>query len=520
MSGAYGPLAATRLGRAARAAALVVLVASAAGAGLAGLAGCGGDPPLTIVLVSLDTTRPDHLSAYGYDRETTPTLARLAREGTRFTHARSTTSWTLPSHMSLFTGLPPALHDVVIDFQSLDLGHRTLGQIFKQAGFQTAGVFSAPYVHGKYGFARGMDYYERATTEPMLFDLPPAAQKEQIGLREEIGHREVTSQLVTDRALNLLELLHGPRRLFFLHYFDAHYDYLAPKPITARFIDPNYQGPITGRNVLSVVETLGEHPPAADVAQLEGYYDAELAWIDSNLARLLARQEARGELDRTLVVVVADHGEAFFEHGRYGHRFDLHDEVLRVPLLVWAPGRVPAGRVIEDDVSLIDVLPTLMDYAGIPPESSLDGRSLKPLIDGGRLPPRPVTAALSFFPPPPPLGHYLKQDALIEQGLKLVRHEQIPWDPSPETQRKIDSPPTPGTQQFDVYDLVADPGELHDLAETGDPRVEAMKQAFEAEQQRLSGRRAAFRALGSGGPITDMSLFDILRQNGYLGEGK
>ncbi|HZL99156.1 MAG TPA: sulfatase [Planctomycetota bacterium] len=492
-----------------------LLAALLVAAALTGTSGCGGRAaPLTILLISLDTTRPDHLSAYGYDRETTPTLARLAREGARFTNARSTTSWTLPSHMSLFTGLPPGLHEVVIDFQSLDRGRRTLGEIFQGAGFRTAGVFSAPYVHGKYGFGRGMEYYERGTLEPMALDLPPAQQRLQLGRREQIGHHEVTSERVTDRGLNLLDLLDAPRVLCFLHYFDAHYDYLAPAPITARFIDRGYAGPVTGEDADTVASTLGEHPAAADLAQLQGYYDAELAWIDQNLERLLARQEQRGELDDTLIVVTGDHGEAFFEHGRFGHRFDLHDEVLRIPLIVWAPGRVPAGQVIEESVSIVDVLPTLMDYAGIAPDPSLDGRSLRPLIDGGRLPPRPVTAALSFFPPPPAQGHYRLHEAIVKEGMKLVRRVDVPW--TPERQQDIGEPPMPGSERLEVFDLVADPDEQRNLVGTGDPRVGPLTEAFEAERERQREKLATFRPQGSGGPITDMSLFEIMRQNGYF----
>ena len=510
MTSPAGPVASARLGPAPLVAALLLVAA------FGGLFGCGGEPPLRIILISLDTTRPDHLTPYGYDRPTTPTLARLAREGAVFTNARSTSSWTLPAHMSLFTGLPPGLHDVIIDFQSLDKGRRTLGEIFRSAGFRTAGVFSAPYVHGKYGFGRGMEYYERGTLEPMVFDLPPAQQAAQAQLREKIGHHEVTSQLVTDRALKLLDLISDkPRSLLFLHYFDAHYEYMAPARIAERFIDKAYAGPITGKTAADVAFELPAQPPAADVAQLEGYYDAELAWIDEHLARLIERQEQRHELEQTLIVVTADHGEAFFEHGRYGHRFDLHDEALRIPLLVWAPGRVQAGRVIDDAVSITDVLPTLMDYAGLPADPALDGRSLKPLLDGGRLAPRAITAALSSFPPPPPRGHYLLHEAIVIEGMKLIRQVKVPW--SPDEQHEIGAAPEPGSETFEVYDLVADPGEQHDLAQAGDPRVEELKVAFLAERERQRERLKSYKPQGAEA-MTDLSLWELLRANGYLGQ--
>jgi arylsulfatase A-like enzyme len=385
-------------------------------------AGCGwlDRDELTIVVISLDTTRPDHLSPYGYHRDTTPTLARLAAEGTLFTGARSTSSWTLPSHISLFTGLPPGLHDVIIDFQVLDEGHRTLGEIFRSAGFRTMGVFSAPYVHGFYGFRRGMDFYERATREPMLFDLPPESMREQMGLREQVSHREITSRLVTDRGLFLLKNSNDRRNLLFMHYFDPHYDFLAPPAHLQRFVDPAYQGPVTGDNPTGNPAVRHDMPPA-DQAHLKALYDAELSWVDENLTRLLEGLERQGRLDSTLIVVTGDHGEAFFEHGRFGHRYDLTEEVLRIPLLIWSPGRVPAGRVVDEPVSIVDVLPTLMDYAGLPADDTLDGTSLRPLIDGGqRGATTPVTAALSFFPPQP-LGYYVLHEAAIVGSMKIVR---------------------------------------------------------------------------------------------------
>jgi arylsulfatase A-like enzyme len=178
---------------------------------------------------------------------------------------------------------------------------------------------------------------------------------------------------------------------------------------------------------------------------------------------------------------------------------------------------VPAGQVIDDDVSIIDVLPTLMDYAGIPAEPALDGRSLKPLIDGGHLHPRPVTAALSFFPAKPE-DHYLLHEGIVQDGLKLVRHVQVPWSTSNE--RKIDAAPSLKTAQFDVFDLIADPGEMHNLVDTGNPRVEQMKAAFEAERQRQRDRLATFQPRGSGDPITDLTVQESMDALGYLEHGK
>ncbi len=475
---------------------------------------------LTIIVVSLDTTRPDHLSAYGYDRETTPTLARLAREGTRFTSARSTTSWTLPSHMSLFTGLPPDLHNVTIDFQTLDLGRPTMGEIFSDAGFRTTGVYSAPYVHDRFGFARGMDLYESATRNPMVYDLPPERMSDpQLMSQLELNsHREVTSRRLRDRATHVLTKRRAyPKTFLFLHFFDPHYDYLPPAAQRAAFTDPRYRGPVDGLEVLGRPESIHPGMAPADRAQLMGLYDAEIRFVDDSLADVVAAVEESGRLGSTIVVVTGDHGEEFFEDGRIGHRMTLREEVLRVPLIVWGPGLVPEGRVVEDDVALYDVLPTLMDYAGLEPDDRIYGRSLRPLIEGGSLPPRPTTAALTFLHRDGP-EYYTRHDACVYDGMKYVRRLRVPW--SPEDPTRIDNVPDLASAEIEVYDLEADPGERENLiSKRGqDPRVEGIIRTFEAEQARQESALRTFRPEGS---PTDghvpQDFDDVLRQMKMMG---
>jgi arylsulfatase A-like enzyme len=479
------------------------------------LAGCGrlGGRDLTVIVISLDTTRPDHLTPYDPARATTTVLDRLAREGTRFTEARSTAPWTLPAHMSLFTGLPPGLHDVNIDFQVLDGGRRTLGEIFHDADYRTMGVFTGPYVHGRFGFDRGMDFYERATLEPMLWDLPPASMREQMKTREFLSHVERTSQQLTERAVHLLRNSTSDRNLLFLHFFDPHYDYLAPAPYVKRFADPAYRGPIAGKGISGNPELNADMAPE-DYAQLEALYDAELAYVDDAVGVLIAELERQGRLDDTLLVVTGDHGEAFFEHGQFGHRRDLKDVVLRVPLILWGPGvGVPAGRVVDEPVSLVDVLPTLVDYAGLPPEPGLDGRSLRPLVEGGSWTPRPVTAALSFFPPDAP-GHYEVHESLVIGSLKVVRTLHVTW--SPDRERDLSGQVVPGSEVYEVYDLAADPGERHDLVGSGDPRVEPLLEAFHAERARQRQSLADYRPRGHTAPTLDLSLQEMMAATGYL----
>ena len=490
--------------------------------GIAVLAGgwyLSQEQKLTILVVSMDTTRWDHLSAYGYGKQTTPTLARLAEEGTRFTNARSTTSWTLPSHMSLFTGLPTDLHNVTIDFQVLDTGRSTMGEVFQENGFHTVGIFSAPYLHGRFGFDRGMDFYESATRIPMVYDLPPEqmSRKERMEQLEFASHREVTSGRVRNRAIQVLanQAAH-PKTFMFLHFFDPHYDYLPPPKVSQQFLDPGYTGPITGEGVMGLPRGM----PKKDFAQLMALYDAEIRFVDENLGTVLESLEESGQLGSTIVVVTADHGEEFFENGKIGHRMGLREEVIRVPLIFWGPGLIPEGQVIDQDVALYDILPTLMDYAGIPNDPSIYGRSLRPLIDGGSMSKRPTHAALTFLHREGP-EYYTRHDALVHEGMKYVRRVQVPWSPDDPTM--ITNPANSDSTVIEIFDLVADPGEQQNLLSRRgqDPRVEDIIREFDAETARQLDALKSFSPEGLPGtdgfqPEDFEQHLEILRGLGYL----
>ena len=479
------------------------------------LEGCGGRRELTIIVISLDTTRPDHLSAYGYDRETTPTLARLAREGVTFSECRSSSSWTLPGHASLFTGLPVPMHRMVMDLDVMDPALPTMGEIFSAADFRTMGFFSAPYVHGRYGFARGMDFYQRCI-DPVIWDIPPDRRQERLRALEAASHRQISSHEVVERAVRTLVTRGRPRNLVFMHLFDPHYDFMADRRYTQRFVDPDYTGPIDGRGVFTDDIVTGTGLDAADKQQLRDLYDAELAWTDENLAALLKNLEHEGKLDSTLVVVTSDHGEEFYEHGRFGHRFTLNDEVLRIPLLVWGPSLgVPAGKTIDEPVAIYDVLPTLMDYADIASDDRIFGRSLRPLIEGQPLPPRPTSASLHYFPAESK-DHYVLTEALVHQGLKFQRTVQVEW--SPQRQMEVDGPEIAGTERTAVFDLTADPGETRDLLAAGDPRAAALVEAHAIEQRRQLEARARLLGETISTPSDDagITLMESLQAGGYI----
>ena len=350
-------------------------------------AGCGDgarDPRPNVLLLSLDSVRADFVGAYGATlphapgRSPTPALDRLAAEGVLFTDALSTTSWTLPAHATLLTGVPELVHGVEQDGQSLPPELPTLAETLGARGYRTYGVYSGPYLDPRYGFARGFERYEagygravasavgevaRASArvaeleggspERLRVAVDARARAEQT--LELASHRDSSSRDVTDLVLAEIARAADDGRPFFLfaHYFDPHYDYAPPEAFERAF-DPDYAGQMVGRDFFSDpdVSVFDAASPTGrrrvvderDLEHLEALYAGEIAWTDSQVGRVLDALEERGLAANTLVVVVGDHGDEFFEHGSIGHRQTLHEEVTRVPCLLRLPGRLAAGE--------------------------------------------------------------------------------------------------------------------------------------------------------------------------------
>ncbi len=389
-----------------------------------------GEAPPNLLLVSLDSTRADHVSAYGHraphapDATSTPALDRLASEGVLFEHALATTSWTLPSHAALFSGAPDLVHAVELDEQALPAGLPTLAERLARAGYRTAGLHSGPYLDRRYGFARGFERYlacygdeltraaaaARAARERVVElersgapyeALVPAYQLAGEAQRalEVASQRDVSSPNVLAAARAELARMADDERPFFLfvHLFDPHYDYVPPPPFDRRF-DPSYDGAIDGRDffrnpLVSTFETGAGGAPGdrrrvvsdRDLEHLRALYTGDLAASDAAIGVLLDDLDALGVADETLVVAVADHGDEFFEHGGIGHRRTLYEEVLRVPLILRLPGRLPAGARSATPVSVADVAPTALALLGLD-AGEVGGFSLLPVLDGAARP--------------------------------------------------------------------------------------------------------------------------------------
>jgi arylsulfatase A-like enzyme len=449
---------------------------------------CGGAPsapdPPDILLISLDSVRADRLTFR--DPGAAPHMSALAGEGTIFTQAISGSSWTLPAHAQIFTGSPPVLHGVRNDDIRIDPKMPTLPELLRGRGYFTAGFFTAGYLWGDYGFDRGFDVYRSAVVESdrelESGARAPRGKRSIERSREFLDEDHITSDRVLRLSEELFESLPADRPVFlFLHLFDPHYDYIPPPPWDTRF-DRGYIGDIDGRGLLHNKRIYDRSKQPArqisdrDLRHLIGLYRGEIGWTDQAIGEILALFDRAGRLDDALVVITSDHGEEFFEHGHFGHRLHLHDEVLKVPLAIVPPARLRGGLrgEYEGQVSLSDILPTILDFAGMDPPGSVYGRSLRPLMFGEASDDRPLLSSLYAVSWVDEGRHrHALVHSLRTQDFKFIR------------QVRVDRRGEPVLRHVALYDLRTDPGERRPLTDPDHPQVIEAWRRFEAEMERV-----------------------------------
>ena len=406
-------------------------------------AGCAAPPPPNLVLITLDTTRADRLGPYGRADARTPALDALARESVVYERAYATSSWTLPSHASLFTGLLPMQHGAQAvagapaellgyGVRPLGEGFTTLAEVLAADGYRTAAVVGGPALSRELGLAQGFEVYRDDLDGP--FD-------------KLIGKRGAE---VADRAIALLrELGSGPFFLF-VNFYDPHAPYDPPPPASRGVPEAE-----TKRVVGAVIEhfAAGEEgglDPShdGDLARLLEGYDAEIAYMDAQLGRLLAALRATPRWQDTLVAVTADHGESFGEHAYLSHGAHLYEDNVRVPLIVRFPGDAGAGTRVPGPVSNRALFGALLEAAGLPLPAAA------PRLDPADAP--IVTEVQRSDANVRLFGSHFDRDlhSIYAPPYKLIE----------DTRGRVE-----------LFDVETDPGELRNLAGAEPERVEALR---------------------------------------------
>ena len=304
-----------------------------------------------VLLIGIDTLRWDHTSLSREDErgaELTPNLKRFGDEAVVFENAISQSPWTLPAFASIMTGRYPLEHGAISFAGSLRESELTISEVLREAGYRTGGFVSHKYVDDRRGFAQGMDIFEVVSE----------------------GHLAISSHRVSNSGLEFLERHRGDGGFFlFLHYFDPHSEYRDHEGWT--FANDGYSGWVADEELeMSDLMVRRHDLDSLDVKHLLDLYDEEIAYTDLHVGRVLDFLRDRGIYDDTAVIVVADHGEEFMEHGWLGHTVTLYEEVIRVPLAARFPGRADKHAVVETPLETRSVFPTVLDYLGIADQPS------------------------------------------------------------------------------------------------------------------------------------------------------
>ncbi len=429
------------------------------------LAGCS-DKPATdapakpqaksahnVLLITLDTTRADHLGPYGYDKGTSPSLDALAADAAQFDFAISTAGLTPIAHASIFTGLNPYKHGLRVMYgpagHYLSTKIPTLAQLLKDKGYATAAFVSAYPASEKYGMHWGFDTFENGM-EKGAIDMDPEHDVPQGAIAAHgrwvdapVGTAQRRADSTTDQAIDWLKKAAGESKPFFqwVHYFDPHDPWLIPPPdVMERF-------EVTDRGDAGMLKV----------------YDADIYFMDQQLGRLIQQLKDSGEYDDTVIIVTADHGQGLEDHDWFRHRI-LYQEQIHIPLIVRLPNG-PRGKRFEPLVRNVDILPTLGELLGFAVPDNADGASFLGLLAGKAEPPRIAYAeALNTedikLPGGLPDRHKDLLFVVMDRDWKLIYHKDHP-------------------ENSELYDLRNDPKELKNVIDQETDQKNRLMQILE-----------------------------------------
>ena len=458
-----------------------------------------------ILLITMDTVRRDHVSVFGYEKDTTPNLRQFAREATVYDRAISTDGFTLPTHASMFTGLYPEWHGATrttarSSGAPLPSNTPVLASILGAHGYWTAEAAANYGYLGKWtGLTRDFQSSEvnramRLIDADRPFYLREAARKalRTVIRTDDFDQYCLRASDINRRAFALLQEVRAERRPFFLflNYMDAHAPYIPTQPFRDRFADKDNQGTVSAQDFIVLRDAVAAGrtvPSDAQQRYLISQYDAGIATIDFRVGEILAKLRELGLYDNTLIFITADHGESFGEHNLMEHGFGaLYDDQIRVPLLVKYPGQREASRS-DAMVSQVDFLPTILEAAKIPPPPGLEGQSLRS--------PRDPSSGVVFAESGPRRDE--KDNARLRgtrRAARNARFKLIWWS---------DGPP-------EFFDLAGDPAERNNRYQPDDPQAAALMAQLKAWEA-MPRRKPA----PSNGPA-DKTTLEKLKSLGYV----
>jgi choline-sulfatase len=418
--------------------------------------GCSAEPAsrLNVVLITIDTLRADALSAYRAGLGTSPHIDRLAAEGVLFEHCSTSSPSTLPSHATIFTGVHPYAHGARSNMgYVLAPENRTLAEVFRSAGYETGAEISNVVLARHVGLDQGFTGYRDVDSHDV--ELKTVAARDDSGAPRRQELRERPALDVTRKGVDFLKRNRMRPFFLWLHYFDPHRPYAAPSDFAKRFPGSRYH--------------------------------AEVAYTDFAVGELVSALEKIGLEGRTLVVVTSDHGEGLGDHREKTHAFLVYESTVSVPLILWGAPDLPRGRRVSARIRTLDIAPTVLDLAGLPPLPESQGVSLVPLIAGEAL-------------PEPLVGYGESIEAYTSFRAPILRFIRIgPW-------KYIHKP------RAELYDVDRDPQESSNLAADQPERVLALRESLASLL-----RDAPTAPSGAAAPV-DPKTQAQLRALGYVGD--
>ncbi|MFW6136519.1 MAG: sulfatase [Candidatus Aminicenantaceae bacterium] len=436
-----------------------------------------------IILISIDTLRADHLHCYGYERETSPNIDGLAGEGVLFEKTLAPSPWTLPSHVSLLTSLFGAHHQVYREDERMDPALITLADVFHSRGFLCSAFTGGGFLSSVYGFSKGFASYQEGVGG--------------------VFHQD-SAERVFSAVSEWLDWNREKDFFLFIHTYQPHSPYACPPPYKtmflgedARFGHVDLLGHLGGRS--EIFRPL----PDAERRNIISLYDAEIRYTDERLiGPLLEKLKQMDIYEETLIVFTSDHGEEFFDHGGWGHGQNMYNESLHVPLIIKFPHSRHQGVRVPDWVSLVDIMPTVLEEAGIEyPGQKRDGVTLQTYLEDRRPFSRRIVADVGADV----LGFHLPRKVTVIQDTdKVLFRERME-----EQNLEFFSVPPPYLSLVEMYRLPEDPGERVNIADQHPTRVNEIIRQVNDMYQSASKRR-------TGKAEVDQRVKEQLRALGYI----